>query len=244
MAARQWQGLCVRPGMGKLGAGMKCLVTAGPTFEPLDRVRRLTNFATGRLGSELARLLASQGHTVILLRGAGATWGGGVAPDAVFTTTADLEKQLAALAGPAMDAIFHTAAVCDFTVRRAWRGQPDGQWTEETSGKWTTRGGPLRVELVPTPKLIGRLRVWFPRARIAGWKFEVEGDRATALTRAEEQIAEFGTHGCVANGPAYGEGFGWVTGPGRHQHQADAAALFATLAEWLMRGSGEAQGVL
>ena len=38
---------------------MNCLVTAGPTFEPLDDVRRLTNFSTGRLGTELANFLTA-----------------------------------------------------------------------------------------------------------------------------------------------------------------------------------------
>ena len=46
---------------------MNCIVTAGPTYEPLDDVRRLTNFSTGRLGTELANFLAARGHTVILL---------------------------------------------------------------------------------------------------------------------------------------------------------------------------------
>ncbi|MBT5709155.1 MAG: hypothetical protein HOI66_22775, partial [Verrucomicrobia bacterium] len=29
---------------------MKAIVTVGPTYEPLDEVRRLTNHSTGRLG--------------------------------------------------------------------------------------------------------------------------------------------------------------------------------------------------
>ena len=41
---------------------MKCIVTAGPTYEPLDKVRRLTNFSTGQLGTELANHLAGQGR--------------------------------------------------------------------------------------------------------------------------------------------------------------------------------------
>jgi phosphopantothenoylcysteine synthetase/decarboxylase len=48
---------------------MNCIVTAGPTYEPLDDVRRLTNFSTGRLGTELANFLAARGHKVILLIG-------------------------------------------------------------------------------------------------------------------------------------------------------------------------------
>ena len=52
---------------------MNCIVTAGPTFEPLDEVRRLTNFSTGRLGMELANFLAARGHKVVLLIGETAT---------------------------------------------------------------------------------------------------------------------------------------------------------------------------
>jgi phosphopantothenate---cysteine ligase (CTP) len=55
---------------------MNCIVTAGPTYEPLDEVRRLTNFSTGRLGSELATFLTTQGHQVTLLIGQQATWHG------------------------------------------------------------------------------------------------------------------------------------------------------------------------
>ena len=55
---------------------MNCIVTAGPTFEPLDEVRRLTNFSTGRLGTELANFLAARGHKVVLLAGETATYSG------------------------------------------------------------------------------------------------------------------------------------------------------------------------
>src|ERR1039458_3880990 len=55
---------------------MHCIVTAGPTYEPLDEVRRLTNFSTGRLGSELVNFLAARGHEVTLLIGEQATWRG------------------------------------------------------------------------------------------------------------------------------------------------------------------------
>src|ERR1017187_6048830 len=55
---------------------MQCIVTAGPTYEPLDEVRRLTNFSTGRLGSELVNFLAARGHEATLLIGQQATYRG------------------------------------------------------------------------------------------------------------------------------------------------------------------------
>ncbi len=73
---------------------MNCIVTAGPTYEPLDDVRRLTNFSTGRLGTELANFLAARGHKVALLIGETATYAGQRRAQhvAVFSTTADLRE--------------------------------------------------------------------------------------------------------------------------------------------------------
>lgn len=45
------------------------LVTAGPTREPVDPVRYLTNRSSGKMGYALARSAAEQGHKVILVSG-------------------------------------------------------------------------------------------------------------------------------------------------------------------------------
>ena len=122
---------------------MKCIVTAGPTYEPLDGVRRLTNFSTGRLGSELANFLAARGHETTLLIGQQATFRGERHARKVetFTTTANLRDRLQALAGQPVDAVFHAAAVSDFTVGKVWRRAPRGELTEVHAGKLSTRGG-------------------------------------------------------------------------------------------------------
>jgi phosphopantothenoylcysteine decarboxylase/phosphopantothenate--cysteine ligase len=214
---------------------MKCIVTAGPTYEPLDGVRRLTNFSTGRLGSELADFLAGRGHDTTLLIGQQATYRGErrVRRVETFTTTADLQGHLQALAGPGVDAVFHAAAVSDFTVGKVWRRAPRGELTEIHAGKLPTRQGTLLVELAPTPKIIAELREWFPQAWLVGWKYEVEGGRGEVIRRAQRQIAECRTDACVANGPAYGAGFGLVKGDGPVTHLGDAAALFAALEEFI-----------
>jgi phosphopantothenate---cysteine ligase (CTP) len=210
---------------------MQCIVTAGPSFEPLDKVRRLTNFSTGQLGSELANYLASRGHDVTLLVGQQATWRGERLARHVetFTTTADLRARLEARANSAVDAVFHAAAVSDFEVGRVWCQPPQGTPTEMKSAKLPSREGTLLAELVPTPKIISHLRQWFPHARLVGWKYEVEGDCTGAIRRAEEQIAECHTDACVANGAAYGSGFGLVRADGQSEHLPDLPALFAAL---------------
>ena len=209
---------------------MHCVVTAGPTYEPLDRVRRLTNFSTGRLGCELARFLLARGHEVTLLIGEQATYRG--AREAtridVFSTTADLHERLRELAHNPVAGLFHAAAVSDFTFGKTWRRAADGQLQEIKPGKLSTREGALLAELVPTEKIIGELRAWFPQSRIVGWKYEVDGDRASVLEAARKQIKECRTDACVANGPAYGEGFGLVSDDGLDELK-DNQELFASL---------------
>ena len=210
---------------------MQCIVTAGPTFEPLDEVRRLTNFSTGRLGTELANFLTAQGHKVTLLIGESATYRGECRAKKilVFSTTSDLRSQLKAMAGRQVGAIFHAAAVSDFSFGKLF--QRDAQGTLRpfrSSKKISTRSGNLMVELVPTPKIIAELRGWFPQAILCGWKFEADGGRTDTLRAAERQMADCATDYCVANGPAYGKGF-CLVGHATRKHFPRTESLFAAL---------------
>ena len=210
---------------------MNCIVTAGPTFEPLDDVRRLTNFSTGRLGTELANYLTARGHRVTLLVGEAATWPGERKARTVktFSTTADLRAKLKAFSGKKVDAIFHAAAVSDFAFGQIFTETKAGEFSAlKATKKISTRKGTLLVELVPTPKIIAELRGWFPKTKIIGWKFEADGRRADALCAAERQLADCATNFCVANGPAYGKGFSLVSADGQ-KHFAALEKLFAAL---------------
>lgn len=214
---------------------MICLVTAGPTYEPLDGARRLTNFSTGQLGTELANFLATRGHDVTLLIGEQASYPGERRAQHIetFTTTSSLKTKLQAWSNKPVGAVFHAAAVSDFLFGKVWARSAQGELTEVKSGKISTRHGSLLAELLPTEKIIAHLRVWFPNAHLTGWKYEVDGARADVLHGAEKQIAECRTNACVANGPAYGNGFGLVTGNGVCAHLGDRGKLFESLAQSL-----------
>jgi len=216
---------------------MNCIVTAGPTHENLDEVRRLTNFSTGQLSTELANFLTDRGHQVTLLIGQQSTWCGErrAQRTQTFSTTADLHERLQALSREPVEAVFHAAAVSDFAFGKIWTRSADGEMAEVKSGKISTRHGALLAELLPTPKIIAELRNWYPKSRLIGWKFEVEGNRADAISLAERQISECRTDACVANGRAYGSGFGLVTGIGECIHLADTAALFTALDELIRK---------
>lgn len=221
---------------------MRCLVTAGPTYETMDGVRRLTNFSTGRLGTELANYLVRRGHHVTLLLGESAAYSGERHAQSVepFSTTENLRTRLQTLATQNVGAIFHAAAVSDFMFGKIWLRSPSGELSEIRSGKISTRQGTLMAELVPTPKIIAELRALYPKAKLVGWKYEVDGDRAGVIRITEQQLAQCRTDACVANGPAYGRGFGLVTGAGRCVHLANAPALFEALEQLLHAGISHA----
>lgn len=53
----------------KLLAGKRVLITAGPTFEPIDPVRGITNLSSGKMGYALARAVREAGADVTLVSG-------------------------------------------------------------------------------------------------------------------------------------------------------------------------------
>jgi phosphopantothenate---cysteine ligase (CTP) len=209
---------------------MRFLVTCGPTYEPLHKVRRLTNFSTGKLGIGLANYLYEAGHEVAVLKGYYATCAEPCrAKTKTFTTTADLLEQFREAAKERFDAIFHAAAVSDFGFGNVYKRCPDGKLEPVASGKFRTRDGDLLAELVPTPKLISQLRELFPTAKIFGWKYEVDGIRDSAIELGRKQIQENNTDYCVVNGPAYGRGFGILSASGEFGHCAGAEDLRTAL---------------
>lgn len=214
---------------------MNCIVTAGPTYESLDNARRLTNFSTGRMGTELANFLVSRGHYVTQFVGQHATYNGERRAQRVesFTTAANLRELISAMASQDVGAVLHAAAVSDYAFGKVWSRGPGGELKEIKSRKISTRDGPLLVELLPTPKIIAELRAWYPSAFLAGWKYEVAGKRADAVSEAERQLTECLTDVCVANGPAYGEGFGLVTGARKCEHFSGVEELFPALEKLL-----------
>jgi len=87
----------------------------------------------------------------------------------------------------------------------------------------------IRLILKPAEKILPQMRTWFPEARIIGWKYELDGSRDQAISRAADQIRGARTDACVVNGAAYGPGFGLLTSDGPTQHFSDKSALAAHL---------------
>lgn len=191
---------------------MNFLITAGPTYEPLDNVRRLTNFSTGRLGIGLANFLSDQGHEVTLLLSEVSTHKGAIHASRVevFTTTESLGMLFEKHASQSTDALFHAAAVSDFCFGSIFTRCHDGRLSPVSSKKIPTSLGSLLVELKPTRKLISELRNLYPKSLLVGWKYELDGNSQDAIDKAIHQIEVNRTDACVINGSAYGPGYGLI----------------------------------
>jgi phosphopantothenoylcysteine synthetase/decarboxylase len=213
---------------------MNVIVTTGPSYEPIDEVRRLTNFSTGELGVTLAEKLARAGFTVTCLKGVQATHPG--VPAGVdfrtFTTNDDLLAQLEqrAQASP-IGAVFHVAALCDYKVRHV----EDAEGARCSAAKIDSRGGPLTIVLEPARKVIAGMRQLFPQAVLVGWKYELNGGRNDALAKAWRQLRENQTDACVLNGKAWGAGFAFCTPPDEVKELSGKSELSDFLPQWLER---------
>ena len=92
----------------------------------------------------------------------------------------------------------------------------------------------VTLELVPSSKVISELRELFPQAKIAGWKYELDGTPEDVAAKAARQIAENHTDVCIMNGAAYGQGYGVYTANGERDHVVNTAALCVWAVEWVM----------
>lgn len=185
---------------------MKFIVTCGPSYEPIDEVRLITNFSTSQLGTEMTNFLRAKGDDVICLKGLGSTYfGNNTATQLIsFSTSDNLASQLQRIARDhEIDAVFHAAGVSDYQVVGVYSASGQSIATK----KITTSEDEIIMHLKPTSKIIRSLREWFPKALLVGWKYEVEGNEETALAKGREQIINSATDACVVNGPIFGTGF-------------------------------------
>jgi len=176
-------------------AGQLVLVTAGPTQEPLDPVRYLSNRSSGRMGFAVAEAARDRGARGILV--AGPTE---LAPPAgvevVRVTTA--EEMRAAVVGRFAETtvVVKAAAVADYRPAQA---RPHKLKKQEAA---------LRLDLEPTPDILGELGKRKGGQVLVG--FAAETDEVVA--NARDKLAKKNLDLIVANDVgAPGAGFGVET---------------------------------
>ena len=155
-------------------AGRTVLVTAGPTREPLDPVRYLSNRSSGKMGYAIAAAAARAGARVVLVSGPV----GLAAPEGVEQVSVETaEEMLRAVqrhAGGA-DVFVAAAAVADYRPR------------EPSPRKVKRSAALLNLALEPTPDVLGWVAGLPRRPFLVGFAAETEDLETNARRKLERK---------------------------------------------------------
>lgn len=166
-------------------APRRVLITAGPTWEPLDPVRFLGNRSSGKMGFAVAAAAAASGWEVILVSGPVAlATPPGVAQRLDVECAAEMAAAVKARLGE-VSVIVCAAAVADWTPAAV---APQKVKKEAKGDRWT-------VELVRSVDILGSLRGWGFAGVLVG--FAAETERLAEHARAK--LAAKGCDWLVAN---------------------------------------------
>ena len=141
-------------------AGKHILVTAGPTWEPIDPVRVIANRSSGRQGFAIAAAAAEAGARVTLVAGPVAL----EAPPGARRIDVETAEQMAdaVMTSLPADAAILVAAVAD------WRVEP-------STAKLKKSDGPPKLKFVPTRDILAELGASDQRPRLlVGFAAETE----------------------------------------------------------------------
>jgi phosphopantothenoylcysteine decarboxylase/phosphopantothenate--cysteine ligase len=124
--------------------GEVVLITAGPTQEPLDPVRYITNRSSGKMGYAMAEEAAARGAAVVLISGPVALRPPFGVELVTVHTAAEMRREVLDRLGPAT-IVIKAAAVADFHLSRV-----PPQKMKKTAAR-------LSLELDPTPDILAEL---------------------------------------------------------------------------------------
>jgi len=186
-------------------AGLRVVVSAGGTREPIDPVRWIGNRSTGRQGDALAEAARARGAHVTLvaanleLPDAGAA--AGAAADVVVPveTTAELRDAVRA-AGLLADVVVMAAAVADFRP-----AAPAEAKIKKNSGT-----GPAPIELVENPDILAELTRDRLRGKqtVVGFAAETGDASGSVLDHGRAKALRKGADLLAVNAVGDGRGFG------------------------------------
>ncbi|WDZ97350.1 bifunctional phosphopantothenoylcysteine decarboxylase/phosphopantothenate--cysteine ligase CoaBC [Herbaspirillum sp. WKF16] len=162
----------------KLLAGRRVLLTAGPTFEPIDPVRGITNLSSGKMGYAVARAAREAGAEVTLVSGPTAL----EAPYGVLRIDVQTAQQMhdAVMANVAgQDLFVAVAAVADWRVANASARKLKKNADDDT----------LRLEFAQNPDILAEVAALPRRPYCVGFAAESENlEQYGAAKRARKNI--------------------------------------------------------
>lgn len=154
--------------------GKKVLVTAGPTYEPIDPVRFIGNHSSGKMGFALAEQAIQLGAGVTLISGPTALE---TTPDIdrynVLTAEEMYELTLEHFAGA--DIVIAAAAVADFKPKQV------------VKQKIKKEGGIQSVELENTRDILAQMGKLKQKQFLVGFALETENEKSNAIKKIKSK---------------------------------------------------------
>jgi phosphopantothenoylcysteine decarboxylase/phosphopantothenate--cysteine ligase len=188
-------------------AGMRVLITSGPTHEPIDPVRYIANRSSGKQGHALARAAVLLGADVTLVTGPVSLSD----PEGVRVVTVETAEEMlaAALASLPADIAICAAAVADWRAAGA------------TTQKLKKEGGATSLRLTENPDILATLAKPGPKRPRLVIGFAAETEKLIA--NASEKRRAKGADWIVANDVSPGTGV--MGGDGTQIHLVTAAGV-------------------
>lgn len=151
----------------------RILITAGPTWVPIDSVRIISNIATGQTGTLLAEEAKRQGAKVTLFQG----------PFAFNELRDKIKKELRLRR---YDVIIHSAAVSDFKPGKKIKGK-------------LASGRAYNLRLSPLPKISRDIKRLCGQAKLVMFKLEPGLSDKNLIRRAKVLRSKAGAYIIVGN---------------------------------------------
>lgn len=156
--------------------GKKILVTAGPTYEPIDPVRFLGNHSSGRMGFALAEVFAECGGEVILITGPSNMQSVHSSIQRIDVVTASEMYEQTLRWAPPSDIIIMSAAVADYTPAK-----PAAEKIKKTDSSFS-------LELVKTRDILAELgRLKKETQYLVGFALETENEISHAKSKLQNK---------------------------------------------------------
>lgn len=171
---------------------MNILITAGPTWSPIDKVRVITNIFGGALGYEIAKVASDQGHNVTFLLGPSRVCQHKLDKLNVKIVRFHFYKELlnlfrATLKQNKYHVVIHAAAVSDYVI------------SKENQGKIKSGKRRLVLVLKPTMKIVNLVKKLQPDVYLVKFKLEVNNTKKELIRIANKSMKESCADMIVAN---------------------------------------------
>lgn len=177
----------------RMKSNVNVLVTAGSTVEYIDSVRILTNLSSGKMGLNIAQQCLDRGFNVTLIYGH-STLNNPDDPRMNIIRVRTTEEMFKAVRERILrgkqHVVFHAAAVADFSISHS---------SKNRSYKMDTRNGTKTLKLVPTAKIVDRIKEFDKKVFLVAFKTEYDILEELLIKKAFDKLRECNGDLIVAN---------------------------------------------